>query len=453
MYLKRKIDKYLDNWKNNPERKPLVIRGSRQIGKTKSVRHFAELHYENFIEINFIEEEKYKAITADGYSVADILKNITLIDPDKQFSEGSTLIFFDELQAFPQIATSLKFFCEDGRFDVICSGSLLGIHYREIESNSVGYKDDYEMYSLDFEEFLYAKGYTADTIADMLAHMTEKRPFSQLEMDTYHNLFLDYCILGGMPDVVRTYIEKGTFEGTLKLQRQINLDYEEDIRKYLNGLEQTKVLNIYRSMPAQLARENKKFQISKVAGGAKNTDYIAGIEWLKDSGIINVCYCMNFPELPLKGNYLSNKYKLYYADTGLLVANLDDEAQEDLRARKNLGVYKGAMYENFVAEGLRKEGYGLYYYQKENSTLEMDFFIRSRNSLIPVEVKAKSAKAKSLATLIQSDHYSDIHTGIKLSYGNIGFANGFYNFPYFCTFLLKRYIREMDEKERSADDA
>lgn len=153
-----------------------------------------------------------------------------------------------------------------------------------------------------------------------------------------------------------------------------------------------------------------------------------------------------------QGNYLSNKYKLYYADTGLLVANLDDEAQEDLRARKNLGVYKGAMYENFVAEGLRKEGYGLYYYQKENSTLKMDFFIRSRKSLIPVEVKAKSAKAKSLATLIQSDHYSDIHTGIKLSYGNIGFANGYYNFPYFCTFLLKRYIREMDEKERSADD-
>lgn len=446
MYLHRKVDDYLAQWKQDSDRKPLIIKGCRQIGKTESIRHFAKQNYESIIEINFVEEEKYKTIISDGYSADGVVKNISLIDPSKRFIEGNTLIFFDELQSFPAIATALKFFKQDGRFDVICSGSLLGLNYQEIESNSVGYKTDFVMYSLDFEEFLWAKGYDQSTVENMLDHLVNGEPFSKLEMDVYHSLFLDYCVLGGMPEIVGRYIEKNTFEGSLQLQRQINHDYEEDIRKYLSGLEQTKVLNIYRNLPAQLAKENKKFQISKVAKYAKNNEYLGSIEWLKDSGIINICYCLNFPELPLKGNYVNNKYKLYYADTGILVSNLDEEAQEDLRARKNLGVYKGALYENFVAEGLNKQGYDLYYYQKENSTLEMDFFIRSKDSLIPIEVKASNQKAKSLITMIRSEHYSDIKTGIKLSYGNVGFANGYYNFPYFCTFLLKRYIRQKDSE-------
>lgn len=446
MYLHRKVDDYLAQWKQDSDRKPLIIKGCRQIGKTESIRHFAKQNYESIIEINFVEEEKYKTIISDGYSADGVVKNISLIDPSKRFIEGNTLIFFDELQSFPAIATALKFFKQDGRFDVICSGSLLGLNYQEIESNSVGYKTDFVMYSLDFEEFLWAKGYDQSTVENMLDHLVNGEPFSKLEMDVYHSLFLDYCVLGGMPEIVGRYIEKNTFEGSLQLQRQINHDYEEDIRKYLSGLEQTKVLNIYRNLPAQLAKENKKFQISKVAKYAKNNEYLGSIEWLKDSGIINICYCLNFPELPLKGNYVNNKYKLYYADTGILVSNLDEEAQEDLRARKNLGVYKGALYENFVAEGLNKQGYDLYYYQKENSTLEMGFFIRSKDSLIPIEVKASNQKAKSLITMIRSEHYSDIKTGIKLSYGNVGFANGYYNFPYFCTFLLKRYIRQKDSE-------
>ena len=446
MYLHRKVDDYLAQWKQDSDRKPLIIKGCRQIGKTESIRHFAKQNYESIIEINFVEEEKYKTIISDGYSADGVVKNISLIDPSKRFIEGNTLIFFDELQSFPAIATALKFFKQDGRFDVICSGSLLGLNYQEIESNSVGYKTDFVMYSLDFEEFLWAKGYDQSTVENMLDHLVNGEPFSKVEMDVYHSLFLDYCVLGGMPEIVGRYIEKNTFEGSLQLQRQINHDYEEDIRKYLSGLKQTKVLNIYRNLPAQLAKENKKFQISKVAKYAKNNEYLGSIEWLKDSGIINICYCLNFPELPLKGNYVNNKYKLYYADTGILVSNLDEEAQEDLRARKNLGVYKGALYENFVAEGLNKQGYDLYYYQKENSTLEMDFFIRSKDSLIPIEVKASNQKAKSLITMIRSEHYSDIKTGIKLSYGNVGFANGYYNFPYFCTFLLKRYIRQKDSE-------
>lgn len=441
MYLRRKVDFFLDEWKADSEKKPLIIKGPRQVGKTESIKHFAEQNYEYLIEINFVEEPKYKGIIEDGYSAADIIKNISRLDPSKTFEPGKTLIFFDELQEFPEIATSLKFWFIDGRFDVICSGSLLGVNYKRIESNSVGYKTDYEMYSMDFEEFLWSKGYGQEFVDDLYEHMIQMKPFSDMLKKLCDGLFLDYCILGGMPAVVRDYIMKGTFEGSLQNQRQLLADYEEDIRKYADGMDQVRILNVFRRIPPQLARENKKFQISKVASGARFKDYRGCIEWLADAGVINICYCLEFPELPLKGNYDDTKFKLYLADSGLLVAMLDEEAQEDLRANKNLGVYKGALYENIVGEALKKSGFNLYYYKKEDSTLEEDFFIRTASLLIPVEVKAVSGRAKSLRMLIQNEKYSDIQIGIKLTGENIGYENQILSFPYFCAFLLKRYVR------------
>lgn len=441
MYLKRKIDSYFISWKENTDRKPLIVKGPRQVGKTESIRRFAEDNYESIIYINFVEEPKYKMITEDGYKVEDIIRNISRIDPSKKFVPEKTIFIFDELQEYPEIATALKFFKIDGRFDVICSGSLLGIHYKRIESNSVGYKTDYEMYSMDFEEFLWAKGYDNTVIEDMLLHMREQKPFNELEMKQYSNYFLDYCILGGMPAVVREYIKNDTFEGTLDIQRQLLNDYREDIRKYAEGLDQTRILNVFEQIPIQLAKDNKKFQISKVASGARFKDYRGCIGWLRDAGIVNICYCMNFPELPLKGNYDESKYKLYFFDTGLFVAMLDEEAQDDLRANKNLGVYKGALYENIVGEALKKCGYDLYYYKKDDSTLEEDFFVRTQEHLVPVEVKAVKGTAKTLRTLIQSKSYPDIQWGIKFTAGNIGFSDNIYTFPYFCTFLLKEYLK------------
>ncbi len=444
-YLKRKLDLYLLQWKNDPDKKPLIIKGPRQVGKTEAVRRFGNQYYESLVEINFVEEPKYKMIIADGYKAEDIIKNISRLDPSKQFIPGKTLIFFDELQDFPEIATALKFLKTDGRFDIICSGSMLGINYWRIESNSVGYKIDYELFSLDFEEFLWAKGYGDDFIADLYGHMLNMTPLNEVMYTTCYNLFLDYCILGGMPAVVREYVERGTFEGSLQIQRQLLADYQEDIRKYAEGMDQTRILNVFNQIPIQLAKDNKKFQISKVASGARFKDYRGCIEWLKDTGIINVCYCLHFPELPLKGNYDDTKYKIYFADTGLLVAMLDEEAQDDLRANKNLGVYKGALYENIVGEALTKCQYGLYYYKREDSTLEQDFFVRTAGSLIPIEVKAVDGRTKSLRTLIESDKYSDIHCGIKFSANNIGYSDGIYTFPYFCAFLLKRYLKEKGE--------
>ena len=444
MYFKRKIDEFLADWKNNHSRKPLIIKGARQIGKTESILHFAHENYENVVYINFVLDKKYTTIVNDGYDVETVVKNITLINPSTKFIPDKTLIVFDEIQEYPDIATTLKPFNLYGKYDVICSGSMLGINYKKIHSNSVGSKTAYEMFSMDFEEFLWAKGYEDTAINSILEHMISLTPFSETEVSVYKSLFLDYCVLGGMPDVIKGYIKTGTFSQSLEIQGQIRLDYEEDVRKYAEGLDQAKIISVYRSIPAQLAKENKKFQFSIIDKKARSREYTGCIEWLIDAGVVTECNCLNYPELPLKGNVDNSKYKLYYPDTGLLISTLDEEAQEDLRVNKNLGVYKGALYENFVAEAFVKQGLGLFYYKKDNSTLEEDFFVRSKNELIPVEVKSNNDSSKSLNALIKNDRYADIKHGIKLGDFNIGYTNNIYTFPYFCAFMLKAYLHKWD---------
>lgn len=440
--LKRKVNDFLISWKNNENKKPLIIKGARQIGKTKSINYFANNNYNNVIEINFVLQKEYKNIFDDGFDVDTIIKNISLKNPNLIFTPGETLIFFDEIQDCINCATSLKSFKLDGRFDVICSGSLMGINYNEIESVSVGYKEDYNMYSMDFEEFLWAKGYTEPQIEELYHKMINVTPLSTVEMDVFLNAFHEYMVLGGMPEVVNTFINNKNFSETLRIQRQIIIDYEEDISKYAFGLDKGKILNVFRKIPVFLGKDNKKFQITKVASGARTREYVGVVDWLLNAGIINPCYCMDVPELPLKGNYNPDNFKLYFMDTGLLVASLDDEASYDLRANENYGTYKGAIYENIVGDMLVKAGYHLYFYRNEKSTIEMDFFVRNADSLIPVEVKAKDSSTKSLNNLINNDKYSDIKFGIKLGEKNIGFNGKFYTFPYFLTFLLKRFLKE-----------
>ena len=442
--LKRKIDQYLIDWKNNPYKMPLIVKGARQIGKTESIRNFARNNYKSVIEINFILQKQFKDIFDDGFEVDTIIKNISLRNPNLEFIPGETLIFFDELQDCINCATSLKAFREDGRYDVICSGSLMGINYNEIESNSVGNKEDYEMYSMDFEEFLWAKGYKESQIEDLYQHMKTLTPFSNTELSVMFDNFKEYMIIGGMPAIVNTFVKNNNYSGTLKMQKQILLDYEEDITKYAGGLDQAKILNVYRKIPVFLGNENKKFQISKVEKGARSREYVGTVDWLNNAGMINVCYCLEQPELPLKGNYNPDNFRIYFRDTGLLIGSLDEEAQEDLRNNQNFNTYKGAIYENIVADMLVKQGYSLYFYKNEKGTIEMDFFVRDARTLIPVEVKATDGSTVSLNNLIDSGKYKDIQYGIKLGYKNIGFNGKFYTFPYFITFLLKRYLREKE---------
>ena len=440
--LKRKIDKFLVEWKNSTDKKPLIVKGARQIGKTESIRKFAKNNYKSVIEINFVLQKQYKDIFDDGFEVDTIIKNISLRNPNLEIIPGDTLIFFDELQDCINCATSLKAFNQDGRYDVICSGSLMGINYNEIESNSVGNKEDYEMYSMDFEEFLWAKGYKEEQIESLYQHMKNLTPLSETELSVMFENFKEYMVIGGMPAIVNNFVKNKNYSGTLKMQKQILLDYEEDITKYAGGLEHGKILNVYRKIPVFLGNENKKFQISKVESGARNREYVGTIEWLNDAGIINVCYCLEQPELPLGGNYNPDNYRLYFRDTGLLIGSLDEEAQEDLRNNKNFNTYKGAIYENIVGDMLVKQGYKLYFYKNEKGTVEMDFFVRDKDSLIPVEVKANDGATISLNNLIDNNKYRDIKYGIKFGYKNIGFNGQFYTFPSFLTFLLKRFLRE-----------
>ena len=440
--LKRKIDEYLIEWKKDEHKLPLIIKGARQIGKTNAIRNFGKNNYKTYIEINFALQPQFKTIFEDGFEVDNIIKNITLKLPEIELNENNTLIFFDEMQECVSTATSLKAFKEDGRYDVICSGSLMGINYKEIESNSVGNKEDYIMRSLDFEEFLWAKGYKTEQINDLYENMSELKPLSNTQYEVMMSNFKDYMIVGGMPAIVSRFVENKNFSGILKMQQQILLDYEEDITKYAGGLDKTKILNCYRKIPVFLGNENKKFQISKIADGARNREYVGVVEWLANAGIVNISYAMEQASLPLKGNYNPDNYRLYFADTGLLIGSLDEETQEDLRNNENMNTYKGALYENIVGDMLVKAGYQLYFYKDDSKKIEMDFMIRDKQSLIPVEVKANDNATISLNNLINNNLYKDIKYGIKLCNKNIGFNGKFYTFPYFLTFLLKRFLEE-----------
>ena len=441
-YLKRKIDKFLDEWLISDKKKPLIIKGARQIGKTKTIEEFAKRNNLSLVEINFVLNPEFRDIFDNGYKVDKILENISFKNPSLEFIPGKTLIFFDEIQKCINAATSLKSFKIDGRFDVICSGSLMGLSYKEIESVSTGHKIDYTMYSMDFEEFLWALGYKEEQIESLYECMKNLSPLSETQFNVLLDRFHQYMVLGGMPEVVKLFVDQKNYSGTLALQKQIILDYEEDITKYVEGLDKTKILNVFRKIPVFLGQDNKKFRISKVAHGARNREYTGVTDWLIDAGIVNISYCLNDLALPLKGNYDSDNYRMYFMDTGLLVASLDEESSKDLRDNKNFNTYKGAIYENIVGDMLKKSGYNLYFYKNEDGTQEVEFFVRDAKNLIPIDVKATDGKVKSIKSFIEDKNIKDINFGIKLAEKNIGFENNIYTFPYFLTFLLKRFLSE-----------
>ncbi len=442
--LRRKIDKFLVEWKNSKDRKPLIIKGARQIGKTTSVEKFGKENYKSFIEINYVSMPQFKQIFQDGYTTDKIIKNMSLLNSNFQFIPGETLIFFDEMQEYPDTATSLKFFYEDGRFDVICSGSLMGINYKEIHSNSVGNKEDYTMRSLDFEEYLWAKGYSDEQIEDLYTCMKELKPLTNTQYDVMMSNFKDYLITGGMPEIVSTFIDNKNFSGILTAQQKLLIDYEEDITKYAGGLDKSKILDAYKRIKIFLGNDNKKFQITKLKDGARNREYVGVIDWLDRAGIVNISYALDHLEMPLKANYKPFNYRLYFGDTGLLIGSLDEETQKDLRNNQNFGTYKGALYENIVAEMLTKAGFDLFFYRDEQNKIEIDFIIRDEQSIIPIEVKASDNASYSLNKLIDEKQYKNVKYGIKLCNKNIGFNGKFYTFPYFMTFLLKRFLNEED---------
>ena len=440
IYLRRKLDDELVRWKSREDRLPLLLKGARQVGKTECVRHFADGRYASFIEINFVERPEFKEIVRDGFSVESIVRNMSMIDPKIAFVADATLIFFDEIQEFPEIATAFKFFAQDGRYDVIASGSLLGVHFKRIKSYSVGYQESIRMRSLDFEEFLWASGYREEQIEGLVDPILSHKPFPEATKATMERRFLDYCALGGMPDVLETYFVKGSFERVPFTQQRILDDYRDDVRKYAEGLDPVRIQAVFDSLPRQLAKDNHKFQWSVVRKGAGNRDYCGCVEWLEDAGVVEKCKAMDFPELPIGAHLQNDVFRLYMGDSGLLLSMLEKSVQDDVRIRRNLGTWKGALFENIVGEALVKAGASLAYYRKENSTLEMDYFLRSENCLVPIEVKSENNRAQSLKTLIASTNYKDITWGAKLVHGNVGFENNVLTLPQWCAFLLPRVV-------------
>ena len=442
LYLRRKFDALLREWKSREDRLPLIVKGARQVGKTETVRHFAEKAYPVFVEINFVERPEFKEIIRDGFSVDALVRNLSMVDPSLRFEPGRTLLFFDELQEFPEIATALKFFAQDGRFDVICSGSLLGLQVRRVKSFSVGHQETATMHSLDFEEFLWGCGYRDGQIADLAGPPLERRPFGPAVKSAMDRLFMDYCALGGMPDVLSTYFAKGTFERVPQTQHRILEDYRADIRKYAEGLDPVRIQAVFDSIPAQLARENRKFRWNAVSKGATRRDYWGCVEWLEDAGVAVKCRRLDVPELPIGAHLDNDAFKLYLCDSGLLLSMLEREVQEDVRIRRNLGTWKGGLFEHIVGEALVKAGAPLAYYKRDNSTLEMDFFVRSAESLVPVEVKAENNRSKSLRTLLESKNGKDIRWGVKLVNGNVGFEKGILTLPQWCAFKIPEIVRD-----------
>ena len=437
--LKRKIDVFLEEWKNR-EHNPLIIKGARQIGKTTSIMEFAKKNYESVIEINFISNPEYIQIFKGGFDVDSIILELSILNPNLKFIPNNTLIFFDEVQEYMDATTSLKFFALDKRFDVICSGSS-----PIVNDASIGFKEDYTMYSLDFEEFLWAKGYEDNIINTLMNNILELKPYSDLVLEKMNSLFMEYILTGGMPKIVSTYISQGNYSGIPDRQKQLYQDYLDDIRKYVEGLYASRVENMYLHVASQLGKDNPKFQITKLGHGARANQYEGCAQWLADAGVVNIGYCLNSLTLPLKGNENPNNYRIYFADTSLLVSSMDEDSRNDLLIDKNLGVYKGALYENFAAEALMKQGYELFFYRSEDSRTELDFLIRLKDNIVPIEIKANKGSARSLNAVIEDKKIDEIKYGIKFSNNNIGVANNVLTLPFFTLFMLKIVITNMKD--------
>jgi len=430
--LKRKIYDDLVRWKARDEKLCLLLKGARQVGKTFIIEIFARDNYEYCTIINFVKNPAYKTIFDGDLDVETMIKQISLRVPGVQLVPGKTLIFLDEIQDCPKARAALKFLSQDGRFDVIASGSMLGINYKDVPSYPVGYVEHLEMYSLDFEEFLWANGISPASIDDIRDLYNKKASVPAAMHDRMIDLFKEYIVIGGMPRAVDEFVTTHNFANVLKIQKGIINDYIDDIAKYAEGAEKAKARACFLSIPKHLAKDYKKFQYSIVERGGTARKYGGSLMWLFDADIINFCYNLSIPELPLEGNARSDIFKVYMRDTGLLMAMLEESSQEDI-IDGNLGIYKGAIYENIIADIFSKAGKKLYYFE-QNGKLEIDFFIRINKIATAIEVKsADNTKSKSMEAIIAK--YGVKH-GVKLSTKNVGGTKDFDSLPLYMAMFL-----------------
>ena len=430
---------------------PLVIMGIRQCGKTFIAKQFANENYKHVVYINFFKEEQRKTAFYGSKDVDNIIVLLSAQMRDAKFVPGETCIILDEIQECPEARTSLKFFKEDGRYDIIATGSLLGVlgygqeqkkrHKRgavkqEKGSTSipVGYEEIVEMYPLDFEEFLWANNMSEEVIDVLRRCLAEETPVPLGIHVAMKTLLYRYVAVGGLPAAVNALLETYNMNAVDAVWHSILKEYRSDMVKYADDKDKPHIRACFNAVPKQLAKDNKKYQWSKVEKGGRGEYYKDSLQWLEDADIVRRCYNSHITGLPLEGNAMDNVFKVYTADIGILVAMLGGITRADI-LQCNLGGYKGAIFENLMADTLIKKGQNLYYFQKD-SGMELDFLIRYKGECVPVEVKARTAQAKSLSTVRKHPEKYGVKHFIKFGDYNIGREGDLLTLPTYMQFLL-----------------
>ena len=441
---KRKIETVLRAWIEDPTHKPLVVKGVRQCGKTSSVLAFARSRFKHVVYLDFREHPDYMKFFTPNLEVDSIIMRITAAMPSAEIEPGQTCFVFDEIQDCPHARGSLKYFHLDGRYEVMCTGSLLGVHgykapaERESETSiPVGFEDIVEMFPMDFEEWLWANGIREIHTDYLRKSMKEETPVEDALHDRFRSLLLQYVVVGGMPEAVTAFMETHQVGRVLAIQRRIVDEYKADMVKYVPAADKSRIRECFESIPAQLSREYKKFSYTTVRPGGRGRDYAGSLQWTEDAGIIHRCYNTEITELPLDGHRIKSEFKVYMADIGLLVSMLEDGTQSSI-LEGNLLTYNGAIQENLVADILCKMGRKLYYYHKEGG-VELDFLIRHRGECVPVECKATTGNAKSLRTVLNHPEKYHVTHAVKVGDYNVGRQNGLLTLPSYMAFLLTEF--------------
>ena len=436
--LRRQFYDFLVGWKASRGRECLLVKGARQIGKTFIIEKFGRENYESFIEINFIEEPEFASVFDGNLDADTICSSISAIRPDVRFIPGRTLIFLDEIQECPNARTAFKFLAQDGRYDVIASGSLLGIKYkrkgrnREPKSVAVGFERQVTMHSLSFEEFLWAKGYGPQQIDNIRGYFARREPVPEAVNAKFHSLVHEYVVVGGMPEVVRGYIETRHFGDVQRTQEKILEAYIDDIHKYADAVDIPKIERCFRAMPLILAKENRKFKYSEVEKGATARKYLSSVDWLKDSNLASLAECVNVALPGLAGYVREDWFKLYLSDVGLLCASYGMLVKRQVLDNTLKGNVKGGLYENLVAGVLVRNGIPVRYYR--NDEVEMEFVIETDDGVVPVEVKSQTGRTLSLDKMLRGDA---IRYGYKLTGGNVGVSDKKITIPHYMAMFIR----------------
>lgn len=405
-------------WKNSKGKKTcLLIRGVRQCGKTYIVREFGRQNYKNVVEINFMRQPNLSRAFDGDLDVDTMVSSISLLMQGSSFVPGETLLFLDEIQDCPKARASLKFWAEDGRFDVIATGSLLGIQFKEEASIPVGYETPLEMYPLGFEEFLWATGVDKSTISGLTRYLDGKTIIPDAVHYALMHKLTEYMAVGGMPDAVNEYVESGDIERVHQVHERILYDYLDDIAKYASAADRIKARSCFLSIPRQLTKENHKFQYSAVEKNGTARKFGSSLDWLSQAGMIRLSYNTSYFGFPLRSYALEDNFRVYLCDIGLFNAMFGYEMKQAILSDQLEGPSKGCIYESLIADILYKCGMPLYFYKRENSTLEIDFVIEQNAKAVPIEVKASKGRTKSLNEILKLDR---VEKGYKLTEQNTG---------------------------------